>query len=38
MFSFGTYHLILTLKPGENTSSAESLAILLAEGDETKKL
>ena len=38
MFSFGSYHLILTLKRNEDSSDNESLAVLLADGDETKQL
>ena len=38
MVSFGTYHLIVTLKPAEDSTKEDAVAVLLADGDETKEL
>lgn len=37
MISFGTYHLIVTIKPKADETKEDSIAILLADGEETKE-
>jgi len=37
MISFGTYHLIVTLKKETESAHEETLAVLLADGEETKE-